>query len=137
MAEFRSGRGYAQRTEGELERRRTVRYNLCLPLVFEWTDESGAVIQQPGFTRDISTGGLYVSCATSPPMNSTIRLQMVLPSNKEVFPENLTLAATARVVRFASQGEAAGFAAVGDLGSRDGDQKREIHVIVNNKVIPS
>ena len=70
-------------------------------------------------------------------MNSTIRLQMVLPSNKEVFPENLKLAATARVVRFASQGEAAGFAAVGDLGSRDGDQKREIHVIVNNKVIPS
>jgi PilZ domain len=119
------------RVEDNLERRRTVRYNLCLPLVSEWVDENGRVIQEPGFTRDISTGGLYVNCVTLPSINSTVRLQIVLPPNKETLPASLRLAASATVVRLASEGEANGFAAVGELATQEGNQKREIHAVKN------
>jgi hypothetical protein len=115
----------------KLERRRTVRYNLCLPLVFEWTDAGGILIQEPGFTRDISTGGLYVTCAKSPPINSTVSLRIALPANKEILPSSLRLEATAKVIRLASAGEAGGFAAVGELAKQQGNQKRDIHVVKN------
>jgi hypothetical protein len=103
-----------------------VRYSLCLPLVFEWTDQSGTLIQQAGFTRDISTAGLYVSCSSSPPVNSTLRLQIVFPANQGILRESLSLTATAQVVRSASAGELAGFAAVGELAMPDEAQKREV-----------
>ena len=96
-----------------MERRRTVRYNLCLPLIFEWTDQNGTVIQEAGFTRDVSTSGVYVNCLKSPPINSILRLQI----------------ATAQVLRFASDGEVAGFGAVGELARGDGDFRRHIHVV--------
>jgi hypothetical protein len=98
-------------------------------LLVEWTHEGGTVTQEAGFTRDISTGGLYVTCAKAPPINSTVRLQIALPPNEEILPNGLRLEATAQVVRFASCGEAAGFAAVGELAKQDGNQKRGIHLV--------
>jgi hypothetical protein len=112
-----------------MERRRTVRYNLCLPLIFEWTDQNGTVIQEPGFTRDVSTSGIYISCVNSPTVNSIVRLQIALPPNKQVLPDSLLLNATAEVLRFATDGEVAGFAAVGELATGDGDFRRHIHVV--------
>ena len=106
-----------------------MRYRLCLPLVLEWTDTGGTVTHQAGFTRDISTGGLYVTCAKAPPINSTVRLQIALPPNEKILPNGLRLEATAQVVRFASYGEAVGFAAVGELAKQDGNQKRGIHLV--------
>jgi PilZ domain-containing protein len=112
-----------------MERRRTVRYNLCLPLIFEWTDQNGTVIQEAGFTRDVSTSGVYVSCVNSPPINSILRLQIALPPNKQVLPDGLRLNVAAEVLRFATDGEVAGFAAVGELATGDRNSKRQIHVV--------
>jgi hypothetical protein len=103
-----------------------VRYGLCLPLVFAWTDQSGTLIQQAGFTRDISTAGLYVSCSSPPPVESTVSLQIVLPANQGILRESLSLTATAQVVRSASTGEVSGFAAVGELAIPDEDIEREV-----------
>ena len=114
-----------------LEKRRTVRYKLCLPLVVEWTDEGGTVTQEAGFTRDISTCGLYVTCATFPPINSIVRLQIAFPPNKEIRPDGLKFSATAQVVRLATDTETAGFAAVGELAKQDGNRKRGIHLVDN------
>jgi hypothetical protein len=72
-------------------------------------------MQEAGFTRDVSTGGLYVSCVKCPPMNSTLSLQIVLPADGQVLPGSLSLESTVQVVRFGSGGEASGFAAVGEL----------------------
>ena len=99
--------------------------------MFEWTDEGGTLIQEPGFTRDISTGGLYVTCAKSPPVNVTVNLRIALPANKEILPSSLRLEATAKVIRLASAGEAGGFAAVGELAKQQGNQKRDIHFVRN------
>ena len=106
-----------------------MRYKLCLPLVFEWTDENGTVIQGAGFTRDVSTSGVFVTCDDLPPIKSAIRLQIALPSNKQVFPESLRLTATAEVLRFAGDGESAGFVAVGELAGQERRRQSEIHVV--------
>jgi hypothetical protein len=98
-----------------LERRKIARYKLCLPLVFKWTDESGTHMQEAGFTRDISTRGLYVSCVKCPPINATLLLQIVLPSKAEARSRGLRLDATVQVVRVATEIEEKGFAAVGEL----------------------
>jgi hypothetical protein len=98
-----------------LEKRKIVRYKLCLPVVFKWTDDNGLERQEAGFTRDISTGGLYVSCPKCPPINTTLLLEIVLPSKGEALSGGLRLGATATIVRLATKIEEKGFAAVGEL----------------------
>jgi hypothetical protein len=114
-----------------VERRRAVRYKLCLPLVFKWADESGTLMQEAGFSRDISTGGLYVSCVKCPPVGATIHLQIVLPPNADIRSHGLRLDATVQVTRMASELEEKGFGAAGDLGAQKANtgttEKSRIH----------
>jgi PilZ domain-containing protein len=102
----------------ELERRKIARYKLCLPLVFKWTDESGKFMQEAAFTRDISTGGLFVSCVNCPPIGATLSLEIMLPPNSEIRSHGLRLDATVHVVRIASAVEEKGFAGMGDLATQ-------------------
>jgi hypothetical protein len=104
-----------------MERRRAVRYKLCLPLLFKWTDESGTFMQEAAFTRDISTGGLFVSCVKCPQVGATLSLEIMLPANSEIRSHGLRLDATVQVVRIASTVEEKGFAAAGDLATQKAD----------------
>jgi hypothetical protein len=72
-------------------------------------------MQEAGFTRDISTGGLYVSCVKCPPINTALLLEIVLPSKGEARSGGLRLGATATIVRLATEMEEKGFAAVGEF----------------------
>jgi hypothetical protein len=101
-----------------MERRRAVRYKLCLPLLFKWTDKSGTFMQEAAFTRDISTGGLFVTCANCPPIGATLSLEIMLPPNSEIRSHGLRLDATVHVVRIASPIEEKGFASAGDLATQ-------------------
>ena len=101
-----------------MERRRAVRYKLCLPLLFKWTDESGTFMQEAAFTRDISTGGLFVTCVKCPQIGASLSLEIMLPPNSEIRSHGLRLDATVQVVRIASAVEEKGFAAAGDLATQ-------------------
>jgi hypothetical protein len=101
-----------------MERRRAVRYKLCLPLIFKWTDERGTFMQEAAFTRDISTGGLFVRCVKCPQIGSILSLEIMLPPNSEIRSHGLRLDAAVQVVRVASSVEEKGFAGMGDLATQ-------------------
>ncbi len=86
-----------------VERRLRTRYELRLPVIYGWTDEHGAAKQAGGFTRNISTQGLYVVAAELPPGGVRLRLQAVLPP-LEAAAEVLPLRAAGQVLRVEGQG---------------------------------
>ena len=104
-----------------MESRRAVRYELRLPLVFKWTEASGNPIQEAAFTRDISTGGLFISCVECPPISASLSPEIILPPNSEIRSQGMRLDATVHVVRIASATEERGFAGAGDLATQKGE----------------
>ena len=106
--------------KGILKKRKAVRYKLCLPVIFKWTDERGRPVQEGGFTRDISTVGLYISCPKLPPIQTPLALEILLPPNKKVLSESLKLEATVKIVGVGTDAEGRGFAGVGELAVRGG-----------------
>ena len=121
--------------KGILKKRKAVRYTLCLPVIFKWTDEGGSPVQEGGFTRDISTGGLYINCPKLPPIQTPLALEILLPPNKKVLSERLKLEATVEIVRVGTDAEEQGFAAVGELamhGSQYQGRKRRVSLYFSN-----
>jgi hypothetical protein len=121
--------------KGILKKRKAVRYKLCLPVIFKWTDERGRPVQEGGFTRDISTVGFYISCPKLPPIQTPLALEILLPPNKKVLSERLKLEATVEIVRVGTDAEEQGFAAVGELtmqGSQYQGRKRRVSLNFSN-----
>jgi hypothetical protein len=121
--------------KGILKKRKAVRYKLCLPVIFKWTDEHGRPVQEGGFTRDISTVGSYISCPKLPPIQTPLALEILLPPNKKVLSERLKLEATVEIVRVGTDAEEQGFAAVGELamhGSQYQGRKRRVSLNFSN-----
>ena len=75
-------------------------------------------MQEAAFTRDISTGGLFVTCVKCPQIGASLSLEIMLPPNSEIRSHGLRLDATVQVVRIASAVEEKGFAADGDLATQ-------------------
>jgi hypothetical protein len=115
-----------------MERRRAVRYKLCLPLLFKWTDGSRDPIQEAAFTRDISTGGVFISCVKCPPVGATLSLEIMLPPNSEIRSHALRLDATAQVIRIASEREERGFGVTGDLAPQEGEYRHDGSVLAQS-----
>ena len=109
-----------------MERIRAVRYKLRLPLFFKWTEASGNPIQEAAFTRDISPGGLFISCVECPPIRTSLSLEIMLPPNSEIRSHGVRLDATVQVVRIASATEEKGFAGAGDLAIQKGEYGRTL-----------
>jgi hypothetical protein len=115
-----------------MERRRAVRYKLCLPLLFKWTDGSGDPIQEAAFTRDISTGGVFISCVKCPLVGATLSLEIMLPPNSEIRSHALRLDATVQVIRIASELEERGFGVTGDLAPQEGEYRDDGNVLAQS-----
>ena len=62
-----------------VQRRRAIRYEMRVPVLFTWNDERGKKRQSAGFTRDICSRGLFVYCSECPPAGSVLNLSVVLP----------------------------------------------------------
>jgi hypothetical protein len=95
-------------TGGCVERRRAARFLLRCPAIFEWTDQKGRPQVGAGFTRDISTLGVFVLSTASPSGEGTLRMQIVLPPQPD--EEGLKLQSMASVVRVEKQRAGSGFA---------------------------
>jgi len=67
-----------RKVERSMERRRVVRYELHIPVVFFWENAEGSKFQAEGVTRDISDVGLYVLSEKCPPLKSKVRVEVML-----------------------------------------------------------
>ena len=105
------------RLGGHVDLREFVRYNLDLPLTFTWADEQGNECHGTGFTRDISSGGMYVFSDACPDEATSVRCSVLLPRLDGA--ESMGgIEALGRVVRRGAGeqyfDEPAGFALIGD-----------------------
>ena len=97
-----------------MQQRKSVRFQLRLPVIFQWNDAQGGRQQNGGFTRDISTRGLFVYSPIPPPPDVTVELEVMLPPLEES-GHGVRLQSEGRVLRIERKGEQAGFAATGDF----------------------
>ena len=101
-----------------MQQRESVRFPLRLPVIFRWNDDLGGRQQNGGFTRDISTDGLFVYSPIPPPPGVTIEVEVMLPP-LEVSGHGVRLWSEGTVLRIERKGEHTGFAATGDFDLRD------------------
>lgn len=94
-----------------MQQRTRTRYDIQLPVVYSWTDERGTSHQAGGFTRDISTEGVYVVASQRPPNGAVLWLEATLPPLEQA-AEPLPLRAKGCVRRV----DARGFALSSDFG---------------------
>lgn len=98
-----------------LQPRRALRFQMRVPVIFCWSDEQGQAKQGGGFTRDISTAGVFVYSAAPPPVGTSVEIDVLLPIRAGGGP-GARLHSPGRVVRVESRGEHGGFAAASDFG---------------------
>ena len=97
-----------------MQQRKSVRFRIRLPVIFRWKDEQGGSQQNGGFTRDISTGGLFVYSLIPPPSGVTLELEVMLPA-LEQSGHGVRLRSEGRVLRIERKKERTGFAATGNF----------------------
>jgi hypothetical protein len=105
------------RIGGGLDRRRQIRFELRAPALFWWNDRDGIVLKGQGFTRDISSHGVYCYAESLPPTDIDIHIDILFSSFLEG-QHPLQLSAKARVTRTerrASDDRLGGFVAVSKM----------------------
>ncbi len=94
-----------------VERRKHVRYNLRLPVLFSWKNGRREHIED-GCTGNISTHGVYVTCKADhcPPIGKRLTITLVMPAAASS-ASGAVLKGTGRIIRRqAAHGELASFA---------------------------
>ena len=95
-----------------MERRGATRYHLRMPVVFRCTDGKTESPASGGFTRDVSTKGVFVICDVPPPPTTCVAIEILLtPLEPEI--AGLRLEGSGVVVRIDQTG--GGFAMMGAL----------------------
>jgi hypothetical protein len=97
-----------------MERRKTIRFLLSLPVTFRWRiageSEQQAEHQANGVSRDVSATGILVECVDEcPPAHAEV--QVVVTIQAQV--SSVEIAATSEVTRTYASGDVQGFAATG------------------------
>jgi hypothetical protein len=128
------GRSYTSRADGEPlvpcgkrvmahispsqpppERRSFRRYDLSAPVLYRWIGDDGTERHGGGFTRDVSTGGMYITCEDDPPpVGAPVAIDVSFPT-LDARLAGLKLKAKANVVRRGGSSEGKGFAILTDL----------------------
>jgi hypothetical protein len=69
---------YLLRLEAPVDRRRSDRFDLSVPVVYRWRDNQGSH-EIGGFSRDISRGEVFVIHSVAPAEGTQIDLEVLLP----------------------------------------------------------
>src|SRR5947207_2062138 len=102
-------------TPATREKRAVPRYRLSLPVLLRW--HNGEAHTCGGFTRDVSTKGVFVLCREKLPLNTTIQIEILLPTSGQL--PGTALKTTAHVVRTYDENEGVGFAVEGPFGQSE------------------
>ena len=83
-----------------LERRRQIRFGLRAPVHFSWVDRDGVMHRGDGFSRDISSHGVYIYAEwrTPPERDADIDVDILLHSFSED-QRTLHMSGRAKVIR--------------------------------------
>ena len=95
-----------------LQRRASVRYKLCLPVIFHWYD--GGEHTEGGFTSDVALDGAFIRSKRLPPAGSEVRMEVLIPSPYGAGDE-VRIHCTGKVTRVVNENGFAGFGVVGDF----------------------
>jgi hypothetical protein len=96
-----------------MELRNRVRYRLSADAVFAWEGAQRARLLGEGITRDISLTGAFVFTPTSPPVGTTVQLDVFLSSRAFGASERrVRIKTEATVIRVDHSAASEGFAAV-------------------------
>lgn len=87
---------------------------MCAPVLFNWTDGERVSWQGGGFTRDVSSGGVFVYCDRLPPLKTAVSMEILLPLG-EAPRSGLRLRGEGVVIRLEEREDNAGFAAKADF----------------------
>ena len=80
------------------EMRRALRYRLDAPALFFWENAFLRRLQGEGTTRDVSVLGAFIATPTCPPIQSQVRVELILPSLAGMKTE-IRIRGQARVIR--------------------------------------
>ncbi len=98
-----------------LERRKSTRYELRVPVAFSWIDSTGTRHQNSGFTLNVSPLGIFVLCPESiPPVHCDVMLEVIIPPLHENRP-GVRLKSGGRVLRVEKIPGRVGFAAAANF----------------------
>jgi hypothetical protein len=81
-----------------LERRKQIRFALRAPVHFRWKDRDGIAHKGQGFTRDISSQGVYIYAESQPPCEANIHIDVLFSSLLEAHSP-VQMSAGAKVIR--------------------------------------
>jgi hypothetical protein len=98
------------------QRRAAARYQLRLPVIFHWSDQTHHT--EGGFTRDVGRDGAFIISSKCPPVGSDVWIEILLPSLDEASPE-LRVECMGKVTRVES---GFGYKGFGVCGQFDDDQ---------------
>ena len=62
-----------------MERRKSTRYRLGVPVIFSWRNERQVQHEGLGLTRDVSIRGAFVLTTSPPPLQANIKLEAFFP----------------------------------------------------------
>lgn len=93
-----------------MELRKAKRYSLSAPVSFWWEGIDGGLQEGQGTTLDISSLGVFIVAALSPPAGVRLELDVYLPSLSGA-PKSVQLHGEGKVVRAGRKGPEAWFAA--------------------------
>jgi hypothetical protein len=81
---------YSDSKGSVLERRGAMRFRLRLPVVFSWRDARDAVQGSEGYSRDLSSRGIYVQSELAPPAGASVEMYVLLPQPEyQIHPAEL------------------------------------------------
>ena len=90
-----------------MNRRRSVRFELQMPVICQWKDQQGRQYETGGFSRDIGAAGVFVLSSVSPREETDVTLKVLLPALGGTPSGGLQLQSEGKVVRIEA---ATGFA---------------------------
>jgi hypothetical protein len=95
-----------------LERRSAARYRLQLPVIFHWKDTEAHT--EGGFTFDVARDGVLIRSKVCPPVGSTIRVEVLVPS-VDVGGVGMRVECVGQVTRVNDRGGIMRFGVAGDF----------------------
>ncbi len=103
-----------------VERRKAARFLLRVPVIFKWNDERGQSHEGTGFSRDVSTSGIFVMTDIRTPFGVAIELDVLLPPLQDS-GTSLRLSAAGIVLRVTDAEGPRGFASTSDFAAIAGE----------------
>ncbi len=95
-----------------MELRNRVRYRLAANAAFSWECAQNSRLLGKGVTRDISLAGAFILTLASPPVGTTVQLEIFHPPLLQG-ARSVRIKTEATVIRVQHSGGAEGFAVVG------------------------